>query len=433
MSSRPISQQIFQKLCEVIPGGVNSPVRSCSQMNQLPLVVERAFEDQIVDADGHTYIDYCGSWGALIHGHTHPKIIEAVKTRMDKGTSFGITTAVEEKLAREVVNLIESVEQIRFVSSGTEATMSAIRLARGFTKREMIIKFSGNYHGHTDYFLVNAGSGVLNTSSTASSAGVPDAIIKDTIDLPYNDIERCKTIMYHPDYRNQIAAVIIEPVAGNMGVVPANLEFIQFLRLATEEIGALLIFDEVMSGFRVALKGAQGFYNVKPDLTCFGKIVGGGFPAAAFGGRYEIMQCLAPLGAVYQAGTLSGNPLAMEAGLQSLQLLQTPNFYQNLQQKVDLLLKPLQAKIAENNWNVCIQQAGSMFTLFMGKRKVTNLVDAKETDFEMFVQLFQFLFQQGIYIPPSPYEAWFISTAHTDEHLIYTRECIIKFLNQKFN
>lgn len=296
------SESIYKNLCGVIPGGVNSPVRSCLKMDQIPMVVERAIEDQLIDADGQSYIDYCSSWGALIHGHAHPAILEAVKARMDKGTSFGITTSIEGELAYEIVNLIDSVEKIRFVSSGTEATMSAVRLARGFTKRDLIVKFSGNYHGHADHFLVQAGSGVLEVSSTASSAGVPEEMVKHTINLPYNDIESCSQLFNNPDYRHYIAAVILEPIAANMGVVPASHEFIQFLRSATHEIGALLIFDEVINGFRVGLRGAQEYYSIKPDLTCFGKIIGGGFPAAAFGGRRDIMDHLAPLGSVYQAG-----------------------------------------------------------------------------------------------------------------------------------
>jgi len=428
MPKRPKSHQIFQELCHVIPGGVNSPVRSCLQMKQLPMVVDHAFQDQLVDADGLHYIDYCGSWGALIHGHAHPDILQAVKMRMDKGTSFGITTAIEAELAKEIVKLIDSVEKIRFVSSGTEATMSAVRLARGFTRREVIIKFSGNYHGHTDYFLVEAGSGVLNTTSTASSAGIPYEIVKHTISLPYNNIEALKNVLYHPDYRENIAAVIIEPIAGNMGVVPANLEFLQFLRSATQEIGALLIFDEVISGFRVGLKGAQGYFSIKPDLTCFGKIIGGGFPAAAFGGREEIMNCLAPLGNVYQAGTLSGNPVAMEAGLQGLKLLQSSGFYEDLLAKTNLLLDPIRKKIEELNLNICIQQIGSMFTLFFGKKRVGNLKEAMEVNKELFIHFFQTLFKQGIYIPPSPYESWFVSSVHTKEHLFYTSEKVVEFL-----
>lgn len=432
MTSRVKSESIYQKLCQVIPGGVNSPVRACMKMGQMPMVAERGFEDQLIDADGKSYIDFCGSWGALIHGHAHPTIVEAVKSRMEKGTSFGITTAIEGELADEIVRLIDSIDKIRFVSSGTEATMTAVRLARGYTNREIIVKFSGNYHGHADHFLVQAGSGVLDVSPTASSAGIPEDIVKHTISMPYNDIEACRQLFYHPDYKGRIAAVILEPVSGNMGVIPASDEFIRFLRTSTEEIGALLIFDEVITGFRVGLRGAQDYYGVKPDLSCFGKIIGGGFPAAAFGGRKEIMDHLAPLGPVYQAGTLSGNPVAMEAGLQSIRLLQRPGFYEELQAKTDYFLDPIKKKIQQNDWNVCVQQVGSMFTIFFGRKRVENLKDALEINSGLFVRFFQSLFGHGIYIPPSPHEAWFISQAHKESHLVYARNVILEFMEDAF-
>ncbi len=311
--------------------------------------------------------------------------------------------------------------------------MTAVRLARGYTKREIIVKFSGNYHGHTDYFLVEAGSGVLDVSPAASSEGIPEDIIKHTINMPYNDIEACRQLFFHSDYSHRIAAVILEPIAANMGVVPATHEFIHFLRSATREIGALLIFDEVITGFRVGLKGAQDYFSVKPDLSCFGKIIGGGFPAAAFGGRRAIMDHLAPLGKVYQAGTLSGNPVAMEAGLQSLRLLQRPGFYDELQAKTNLLIEPINKRIKEKDWNICIQQIGSMFTIFFGKKRVENLKDALDINSELFVKFFQYMFKQGVYIPPSPHEAWFISQAHTEDHLVYTRNVILEFLEKTQN
>ena len=433
MNHRAKSDQIYQKMCSVIPGGVNSPVRSCKSMGQMPLVADHAFRDLIVDSDGNSFIDYCGSWGALIHGHAHPVILEAVKKRMDKGTSFGITTALEGELALEVTQLIDSIEKIRFVSSGTEATMSAVRLARGFTKRDVIVKFSGNYHGHADFFLVEGGSGLLEISSTASSAGIPKSIVECTVSLPYNDIAACQNLFFHPSYRDRIAAVILEPIAGNMGVVPASEEFIHFLREETEKMGSLLIFDEVMSGFRVHLKGAQHLYGVKPDLTCLGKIIGGGFPAAAFGGRKEIMNYLAPLGPVYQAGTLSGNPVAMEAGLQSLRLLQSIDFYKKLQYKTDRLLNPIKEWIKQSDSEICVQEAGAMFTLFFGKKEVRNLDDAMAVDGELFSKFFRALFDQGIYIPPSPHEAWFISAAHEDEHIDKTSNAILAFFEKQFS
>lgn len=433
MRKRSYSQKIYQQLCEVIPGGVNSPIRSCKSMGQLPMVIDRAYGDILVDADGHTYIDYCGSWGALIHGHAHPVILEAVRKRLEKGTSFGITTALEGELAQEVISRIASIDKIRFVSSGTEATMTVVRLARGFTKREIIIKFSGNYHGHADLFLVQAGSGVLETSPTASSAGIPKDVIKHTISLTYNDIEACIEIFSNPYYRHRIAAVILEPIAGNIGVVPADPAFIQFLREETEKIGALLIFDEVITGFRVDGGGAQKVYSVIPDLTCFGKIIGGGFPAAAFGGRQEIMDCLAPLGTVYQAGTLSGNPIAMEAGLQSLRLLQRSSFYEDLQRKTNRLLEPIRASIKKEGWNVCIQEVGSMFTIFFGRKQVHNFQQAMQVDTSLFAHFFRTMFDQGIYVPPSPHEAWFISDAHEEKHLDQTREAILDFLKHSLD
>jgi len=428
--NRDKSQAIYEKLCQIIPGGVNSPVRSCVAMGQLPMVVEQGLGDLVTDADGHSYIDYCGSWGALLHGHAHPQILSAVQKRMQKGTSFGITTAIEGELAQEVIRLIPSIEKIRFVNSGTEATMSVVRLARGFTKRDVIIKFSGNYHGHADFFLIQAGSGLLDVSSTASSAGIPEEIVSQTLSLPYNDIETCRAIFNHPTYQSRIAAVILEPVAGNMGVIPADQAFIDFLREETCRQGALLIFDEVMTGFRVAKQGAQGFYGVRPDLTCLGKIIGGGFPVAAFGGRRDIMDFLAPLGPVYQAGTLSGNPLAMEAGLQSLKLLQEPGFYERLQYKTDLIVKPIQRKIKEKGWNACIQQAGAMFTLFFGKEQIRDLNDVLKINTVQFAKLFRSLFKQGIYLPPSAYEAWFMSAAHQEAHLEKTYQAVIQFMEE---
>lgn len=429
MLKRLKTQELFTRLSQLIPGGVNSPVRACQEMGQLPMIVDHGIGDQLIDVDGHAYIDYCCSWGALIHGHAHPKIVEEIQKKVAKGTTFGVTTAIEEQIAQEVISVMGGpLEKIRFVSSGTEATMSAVRLARGFTNRPLIVKFSGNYHGHADFFLVKAGSGVINLSPNSSSAGIPSEMVKHTLCLPYNDIEACREVLDHPDYRDQIAAVILEPIAGNIGVVPAKEEFIQFLRKTTEKIGALLIFDEVITGFRVALKGAQDLYRVKPDLVCLGKIIGGGFPAAAFGGRQEVMNCLAPLGAVYQAGTLSGNPIAMEAGFQALKLLQQPHFYAELQRKVDLLLNPIEEKIKEKNLNMSIQRVGSMFTIFFGKRKVDNLEEAKELDSQLFARFFRELFNQNIYIPPSPHEAWFISQAHTDDHLIHTKNVILNFL-----
>jgi glutamate-1-semialdehyde 2,1-aminomutase len=425
MLKRNQSEQAYKKLCEVIPGGVNSPIRACKSMGQSPMVVEKAFADCVVDVDGHTYVDFCGSWGALIHGHAHAKIIQAAHSRMLMGTTFGITSSIEEQLARKVVGLVDSIDKIRFVSSGTEATMSAVRLARGFTKRELVIKFAGNYHGHADFFLVKAGSSVSELSAS-SSAGIPNSVVEHMLCLPFNDVETCRnTIRQHA---SKLAAVILEPVAGNIGVVPASAEFIQMLREETANVGALLIFDEVITGFRVGLKGAQAIYQVKPDLTCFGKIVGGGFPAAAFGGRKDIMDYLSPLGPVYQAGTLSGNPVAMAAGLEALSMLEEPHFYENLEKMTNLITDPLREVLSKNKVNACVAQVGSMFTLFFGQRKVSNLDEALNCDMELFAKFFRYMFASGVYIPPLQLEAWFVSSVHEEKNLVKTRDLILNFI-----
>ena len=354
------------------------------------------------------------------------KIIAAASQRMALGTSFGVTTEIEEQMARKVTEMMPSIESVRFVSSGTEATMTAARLARGYTGRDLLVKFAGHYHGHADFFLVQAGSGVFGLSPTSSSAGIPEACIKDTICLTFNDLAEMERVLL--ENRQRIAAVILEPISGNMGLVPSKPEFLQALRKMTREIGALLIFDEVMTGFRVHRGGAQALYGIEPDLTCLGKIVGGGFPAAAFGGRREIMNFLAPLGPVYQAGTLSGNPVAMEAGYQSLRLLEAAGFYESLQAKTDLITKPVQAYLTAHHIPACIQQVGSMFTLFFGLREVRHMEDAKQLNTSLFAQFFRWMYARGIYVPPSQYEAWFLSSAHTEEHLTYTRNVMLEFL-----
>ncbi len=427
MKQRPISASIYAQLCEVIPGGVNSPVRACKGMGVLPLVAEKGVGDLLYDVDDNHYIDYCGSWGALLHGHAHPVIISAATERMKKGSSFGVTTPIEEQLARMIIKHLPSIEKIRFVSTGTEATMSAIRLARGYTGKSIIIKFTGNYHGHADFLLVRAGSGLVGLNPESTSAGIPEDMIRHTISLPYNDVEACRNFFYNPKFRNLIAGVILEPVAGNMGVVPATPEFIHMLRHETEKIGALLIFDEVMTGFRVGLNSAQGILGVKPDLTCLAKIIGGGFPAAAFGGRREIMDYLAPLGPVYQAGTLSGNPVAMEAGLATLKLAEAKGVYEELDRKTALIADPISERIQQKKLDACVQRAGSMLTIFFGRQQVSSMEDGQNLDSEMFARFFRHMLEHGIYIPPAQHEAWFISTVHTEEHLIATRDAILKF------
>ncbi len=430
MRKRPKSEIVYGQLCEVIPGGVNSPVRSCLAMGQLPLVAERALGDKVYDVDGHEYIDFCSSWGAIIHGHCHPIIIEAVQKRMGMGTTFGITTPIEEKLARKITQLMPNIEKIRFVSSGTEATMTAARLARGYTGRKIIIKFGGNYHGHADFFLLQAGSGLAYLSPTSSSAGVPDHVTKDMLCLRFNDTEQIREVFNDPNFAGQIAAVILEPIAGNMGVILPEKGFLEALREETAKHGALLIFDEVMTGFRVGLEGAQGKYGIKPDLTCLAKVIGGGFPAAAFGGKKEIMDCLAPLGSVYQAGTLSGNPLAMEAGLQALQLLETPAFFERMEEKTKMITEPVIESIKKKNLNACVQQAGSMATLFFGKKKVINREDTLQLDLPLYAKFFRYMFDHGVYLPPAQQEPWFLTDAHEESSLSKTRDHILDFLKE---
>ncbi len=424
MHIRTKTDTIYHKLSQVIPGGVNSPVRAFKEVDMNPMVVERGEKDCIYDIDGNCFIDYCGSWGALIHGHAHPDILNAVQKRMSYGTSFGITTEIEEKLATKVVELVDSIDKIRFVCSGTEATMTAARIARGYTNRSTIVKFNGNYHGHADFFLVRAGSGVANLSSTSSSKGIPDSVVEDMVSLPYNNLDVARQFLR----THQVAAVILEPIAGNMGVVPAHPDFIRMLREETAKQKALLIFDEVITGFRVALGGAQSLYNTSPDLTCLGKVVAGGFPAAAVGGKKEIMDTLAPIGPVYQAGTLAGNPLAMEAGLQALQMCQKPKFYDMLKEKTDVITVPVREKILSKQINASIQQVGSMFTLFLGQKTVENQDNAKNTNQREFSSFFKYMYENGVYIPPSQHEAWFVSSVHSFEHLTKTRDLILKFL-----
>lgn len=429
VSDREKSKRVYADSCQVIPGGVNSPVRAFPGLDMTPLIVERGFEDMLIDADGKPYIDYCMSWGALILGHAHPTILAAAVRRMELGSSFGAITPVEEQLARKIISYMPWIEKLRFVSSGTEATMSALRLARGCTGKNKIIKFAGNFHGHSDGLLVQAGSGVSYLNPQATSKGVSAEMVRSTIVLPYNDVDALKTLFkIEPD----IAGVIFEPVSGNMGVIPASRAFFTALREETTKAGALLIADEVITGFRVGLHGAQSLYGIEADLTCLGKIIGGGFPAAAFGGRSQFMDELAPLGEVYQGGTLSGNPVAMAAGLAALNEIGQNRFYEEFLEKTNSLLDPIRAAIQERDLPVCINQVGSMFTLFLGPRKVSCKEDLTALDHELFKQFFTYLFERGVYIPPSAYEAWFISSAHTEEHLTATRDLILEFFHAAY-
>lgn len=425
MKERNRSAAIYTDLCDVFPAGVNSPVRAFKEIGILPIVASTGKGDLFWDADDNAYIDFCCSWGSLILGHSPDAVMEKAIHQMSQGTSFGITTPYEERLARKIRNHYPSMEKIRFVSSGTEASMSAIRLARGFTGRSTILKFDGNYHGHIDSLLVRAGSGATLLDQKPSSLGIPEDFIKYTVSLPYNDTAACREFLRSA---SDLAAVIIEPVAGNMGVVSATQEFLEMLREETEKIGALLIFDEVITGFRVGLNGVQGEYNISPDLTCLAKIIGGGFPAAAFGGSKEIMDFLAPSGSVYQAGTLSGNPIAMIAGYHTLEEIEKEGFYEDLEEKTNFILQPIREHIQKNNLKISINQRRSMFTIFFGIENPTCQNEVFQADAKLFQKFFLYLLEKGIYFSPSMYEANFVCKAHTVEHLVKTRDAILDFM-----
>ncbi len=406
------SQELFNKAKKIIPGGVNSPVRACKSVGADPVFIEKAEGAIIVDADGNEYIDYIGSWGPMILGHNHPTVTEKIKAVLDRGTSFGAPTDLEIELAEMVIDAIPSIEIVRMVNSGTEATMSAIRLARGVTGRDTIIKFDGCYHGHADTLLVEAGSGVA-TLNIPGSPGVPESFIKSTLSVPFNDIEAIKKVM--DEKGNEIACIIVEPIAGNMGLIPPKEGFLETLRELTTKNGALLIFDEVMTGFRVARGGAQSIYNITPDLTTLGKIIGGGLPVGAYGGKKEFMEKIAPQGPVYQAGTLSGNPLAMTAGIATLNEISKPSFYEELDKKAQRLIDGLQDAINKNNIKATTGRIGSMFGLFFTDQRVENFEDAKTSDLEHFTAYYKGMREKGIYLAPSQFEAGFVSNAHTDE------------------
>jgi glutamate-1-semialdehyde 2,1-aminomutase len=408
------SKTLFDLAKDVIPGGVNSPARACKAVGTQPIFINHADGCMIYDEDGNGFIDYIGSWGPMILGHRHPEVIEAVSAVLKRGTSFGAPTDLEIRLADMVVDTVPSIEMVRMVNSGTEATMSAIRLARGFTGRDTIIKFDGCYHGHADTLLVEAGSGVA-TLSIPGSPGVPASFVAHTLSLPYNDIDRISRVMEAQGQK--IAAIIVEPVAGNMGLVLPKDGFLQALRKLTEENGSLLIFDEVMTGFRVARGGAQSVYGILPDLTCLGKIIGGGLPVGAYGGKREIMEHVAPQGPVYQAGTLSGNPLAMAAGIATLRLLREPGFYETLDKKADRLASGLEMAAENAGIDVRVDRAGSMLGFFFTDRAVMNFDDAKTCNLKMFSDYYKGMLEEGIYLAPSQFEALFVSAAHDLEHI----------------
>ena len=411
LNSRARSSDIFARAEKILVGGVNSPVRAFKAVGGTPLIIDRARGSRLWDVDGREYIDYVCSWGALILGHAHPQIVAAIADQAQRGTSYGMTSPLEIELGERIARALPSIERIRFVSSGTEATMSAIRAARGFTKRDVILKFDGGYHGHSDSFLVQAGSG-LATFGISSSPGVPEALAQLTLNAPYNDLAAVEEIFRaHP---KKIAAVIVEPIAANMGVAPPVAGFLEDLREITRRDGALLIFDEVITGFRLGLGGAQQVYKVAPDLTTLGKIIGGGLPVASYGGRRDIMEMISPLGPVYQAGTLSGNPLAMRAGLATLPQLEAPGFYAALDAKAQRLADGLRSALAEARIPGQINRAGSLLTLFFSDRPVRDYAAAKTSDAARFGAFFREMLNRGVFLPPSQFEALFVSAAHSD-------------------
>ncbi|PIP35804.1 MAG: glutamate-1-semialdehyde-2,1-aminomutase [Desulfobacterales bacterium CG23_combo_of_CG06-09_8_20_14_all_52_9] len=411
---RSRSRQLFHNAQKCIPGGVNSPVRACKAVGSDPVFIDRAIGCLIFDADGNRYIDYVGSWGPMILGHRHSAVISSIRTILERGTSFGAPTDLEVELAEQIIEAVPSIEMVRMVNSGTEATMSAIRLARGFTGRDKILKFDGCYHGHADALLVEAGSGVA-TLGIPGSPGVPQSFVAHTLSLPYNDPQRFReTLRQHGD---QIACVIVEPVAGNMGLVSPQPGFLETLREETHKTGSLLIFDEVMTGFRVAYGGAQALYGITPDLTTLGKIIGGGMPVGAYGGRRDIMEHIAPQGPVYQAGTLSGNPVAMTAGIATLKEIQNPGFYDALEEKSRYLAQGLKQAADAAGIPVYIDRVGSMMGMFFTKGPVTCFSEAKTSDLDRFKHYYNAMLDKGIYLAPSQFEALFISSAHNIEHI----------------
>ncbi|SDW73412.1 glutamate-1-semialdehyde 2,1-aminomutase [Nitrosomonas communis] len=409
-----LNQQLYELSQKYIPGGVNSPVRAFKSVGGTPIFFKRGKGAYFWDADEKSYIDYVGSWGPLILGHAHPNVVKAVQEAAQNGLSFGAPTETELEIAELLCKLLPSIEQVRLVSSGTEAGMSAIRLARGYTGRSHIIKFEGCYHGHDDALLVKAGSGAL-TFGHPSSAGVPAETAAHTIVLSYNDIAGLERAFH--EFGKEIAATIVEPVAGNMNLVKAEPDFLLALRRLCTQHGSVLIFDEVMTGFRVGLECAQGLYQIKPDLTILGKVIGGGMPLAAFGGRREIMQCLAPLGAVYQAGTLSGNPVAVSAGLATLREVQVPGFYETLSAKTQQLTQGLTAVANKCGVSFCAESVGGMFGLYFCKEPPKSFAEVMACDRAAFNRFFHAMLQEGVYFAPSAYEAGFVSTMHNSEEI----------------
>jgi glutamate-1-semialdehyde 2,1-aminomutase len=418
------SSELFTAAQQHIPGGVNSPVRAFKGVGGDPIFFKRAQGAYVYDEDDNQYIDYVGSWGPMIVGHAHPDVLKSVQATMQNGLSFGAPTELETLMANKVCELVPSMDMVRMVSSGTEATMSALRLARGYTGRDKIVKFEGCYHGHSDSLLVKAGSGAL-TLGVPTSPGVPAALAELTITLSYNNIEEVKQTF--KEIGDQIACIIVEPVAGNMNCIPPVAGFLEGLREVCDEYGSVLIFDEVMTGFRVSLGGAQGFYNIKPDLTTLGKVIGGGMPVGAFGGKREIMQQIAPLGPVYQAGTLSGNPVAMAAGLTTLKIIEQAGFYEALTKQTETLVQGLKERAAKNNIPLATNQAGAMFGFFFTEEKnITSFEQACACDAERFKKFYHAMLKEGIYLAPSSYETGFVSAAHSNDDITKTLDAAEK-------
>lgn len=421
------SKFFYERALKSIPGGVNSPVRACKAVKAEPVFFERGEGAYLIDVDGNRYIDYVCSWGPLILGHSHPEVIASIYFASKKGTSFGAPTWQEVELAELIKSCIPSIEKIRLVNSGTEATMSAIRLARAYTKRKKIIKFEGCYHGHVDSLLVKAGSG-LATFGIPASPGIPEELTAHTINLPYNNFEEVERVF--KQMGEEIAAVIIEPIAGNMGVVLPKEGFLEFLREITAKYSALLIFDEVITGFRIGLSGAQGRFGINPDLTCLGKIIGGGLPVGAYGGKSEIMGLISPEGPVYQAGTLSGNPIAVSAGLATLKELMKPGTYEKLEETSQKLEEGIKEILKKLNLPYKVNRAGSMLTLFFTEKEIVDFQTASTSDTEKFAVFWQKMLNKGIYLPPSQFEAWFVSLAHGEKEIEITLEKIYESLKE---
>lgn len=425
------SQEAFNKAVKVLPGGVNSPVRAFHSVKSDPVFIKRAYQATLIDEDDNSYLDYIGSWGPMILGHSHPLLNECLIQHINDGISFGLPTSIEVTLAKQIVDAYAGIDMVRMVNSGTEATMSAIRVARGYTKKDKIIKFEGCYHGHSDGLLVKSGSGTL-TFGTPTSPGVPADIVKNTLVCTYNDIDSVQTSVQANE--NEIAAIIIEPIAANMGVVEADKIFLKQLRELCDKQNIVLIFDEVISGFRLGYGGATNYYGITPDMACFGKIIGGGLPVGAYGGKQEIMQMVSPSGPVYQAGTLSGNPLAMHLGSTLLSYLQEhPEVYEQINQKALILKQGMESVLKQYNLPYQIQCCGSLLTLFFCEHPVKTFSDVQKCDTDLYAQYFQGMLKRHIMLAPSQYEAMFISAAHTEKDIQYTIDCFAEVMKEMQN